>query len=166
MIERGLNLLRLKRMFVNKIVVVGIVALMAAGAVLMTHERSASAELASENFTYEPEHMKDYKKPEAAQLKKELSSEQFEVTQQCGTEPPFRNAYWNNHKPGLYVDIVSGEPLFSSLDKFDSGTGWPSFTQPLAGTDIVGEEAMPASGMVQDGKSRSSKAGFAFGPRL
>jgi peptide methionine sulfoxide reductase msrA/msrB len=59
------------------------------------------------------------------------------VTQQCGTEPAFRNAYWDNHKPGIYVDVVSGEPLFSSLDKFDSGTGWPSFTQPVKGTDIV-----------------------------
>jgi len=71
------------------------------------------------------------------QLRKQLSPEQFAVTQQCGTEPPFRNAYWDNHKPGIYVDVVSGEALFSSLDKFDSGTGWPSFTRPVAGTDIV-----------------------------
>jgi peptide methionine sulfoxide reductase msrA/msrB len=87
--------------------------------------------------TYEPERMKDFKKPETAQLKKKLSSEQFEVTQQCGTEPPFRNAYWDNHKPGIYVDVVSGQPLFSSLDKFDSGTGWPSFTQPLKSEEVV-----------------------------
>ena len=86
---------------------------------------------------YEPDHMKDFKKPEPSELKKKLSSEQFAVTQQCGTEPAFRNAYWDNHKPGLYVDVVSGEPLFSSLDKFDSGTGWPSFTQPVKGTDVV-----------------------------
>src|SRR5260221_17231 len=86
---------------------------------------------------YEPEPMKDFKKPDAAELKKKLSLEQFAVTQQCGTEPPFHNAYWNNHKPGIYVDVVSGEPLFSSLDKFDSGTGWPSFTQPVSDTDIV-----------------------------
>jgi peptide methionine sulfoxide reductase msrA/msrB len=90
--------------------------------------------------TYEPDRMKEFKKPDAAQLKKKLSSEQFEVTQQCGTEPPFRNAYWNNHKPGIYVDVVSGQPLFSSLDKFDSGTGWPSFTQPLKSTDVVEKE--------------------------
>jgi peptide methionine sulfoxide reductase msrA/msrB len=64
-------------------------------------------------------------------LKKTLTKEQFHVTQECGTEPPFRNAYWDNHAPGIYVDVVSGEPLFSSLDKFDSGTGWPSFTRPL-----------------------------------
>jgi peptide methionine sulfoxide reductase msrA/msrB len=65
------------------------------------------------------------------ELRKKLTPEQFQVTQQCGTEPPFRNAYWNNHEPGIYVDVVSGEPLFSSKDKFDSGTGWPSFTKPL-----------------------------------
>jgi peptide methionine sulfoxide reductase msrA/msrB len=81
--------------------------------------------------------MNEYKKPDAAQLQRKLTPEQFAVTQQCGTEPPFRNAYWNNHKPGIYVDVVSGEPLFSSIDKFDSGSGWPSFTRPLAGTEIV-----------------------------
>src|SRR5690606_3360160 len=73
-----------------------------------------------------------YRKPDADELARKLSPEQYTVTQQCGTEPPFRNAYWNNHEHGLYVDIVTGEPLFSSLDKFDSGTGWPSFTKPVA----------------------------------
>lgn len=87
--------------------------------------------------TRQPAPMKDFKKPDIAELKKELSAEQFAVTQQCSTEPPFRNAYWDNHKPGLYVDVISGEPLFSSLDKFDSGTGWPSFTRPVAGAEIV-----------------------------
>ena len=75
--------------------------------------------------------MAAFRKPSAAELKKQLTPEQYQVTQHEGTEPPFRNAYWNSHEPGIYVDVVSGEPLFSSLDKFDSGTGWPSFTKPL-----------------------------------
>lgn len=71
------------------------------------------------------------KKPDDAELRKKLTPEQYNVTQQCGTEPPFKNAYWDNHEDGIYVDVVSGAPLFSSVDKFDSGTGWPSFTRPL-----------------------------------
>lgn len=78
-----------------------------------------------------------FKKPDPAELKKKLTPEQFAVTQKSATEPPFDNEYWNNHEQGIYVDIVSGQPLFSSLDKFDSGCGWPSFTQPLSNTDIV-----------------------------
>ena len=81
--------------------------------------------------------MKDFKKPSADELKKKLTPEQFAVTQQAATEPAFHNEFWDNHKPGIYVDIVSGKPLFSSLDKFDSGCGWPSFTKPLAATDVV-----------------------------
>jgi methionine-R-sulfoxide reductase len=73
-------------------------------------------------------------------LKKRLTPEQFQVTQMCGTEPPFKNAYWNNHEKGIYVDIVSGEPLFSSEDKFDSGTGWPSFTKPLEESEVLEKE--------------------------
>lgn len=80
--------------------------------------------------------MKDYQKPSDSELRMKLSSLQYQVTQHEGTEPPFSNAYWNNHRDGIYVDIVSGEPLFSSLDKYDSGTGWPSFTQPLAPENI------------------------------
>lgn len=74
---------------------------------------------------------KNFKKPPEAELKKTLTPEQFDVTQKEGTESPFHNAYWNNKEPGIYVDIVSGEPLFSSLDKYDSGTGWPSFSRPI-----------------------------------
>jgi methionine-R-sulfoxide reductase len=88
----------------------------------------------------------DFKKPDVAELKKKLTPEQFKVTQQSGTEPAFRNEYWDNHEPGIYVDIVSGQPLFSSLDKFDSGCGWPSFTQPLSNTDVV-EHADHSYGM-------------------
>ncbi len=76
-------------------------------------------------------------KPSDAELKQKLTSLQYEVTQKDGTEPPFRNEYWDNHKEGIYVDVVSGEPLFSSLDKFESGTGWPSFTRPLEPANIV-----------------------------
>ena len=73
----------------------------------------------------------------AAELKARLTPLQYEVTQNSGTEPAFHNEYWNNHAEGIYVDIVSGIPLFSSTDKFDSGTGWPSFTRPLDSKDIV-----------------------------
>ena len=69
-----------------------------------------------------------------------MNSLQYHVTQECGTEPAFRNAYWNNHEKGIYVDIVSGEPLFSSRDKFDSGTGWPSFTRPIEKTAVIEHE--------------------------
>jgi peptide methionine sulfoxide reductase msrA/msrB len=78
-----------------------------------------------------------YMKPDDATLRKRLTPLQYEVTQKKGTERQFKNEYWDNKKEGIYVDIVSGEPLFSSLDKFDSGTGWPSFTQPLEPENIV-----------------------------
>jgi peptide methionine sulfoxide reductase msrA/msrB len=71
---------------------------------------------------------KRYEKPSVDELRKRLSGVQYEVTQNAATEPAFRNEFWNNHEPGLYVDVATGEPLFSSTDKFDSGTGWPSFT--------------------------------------
>jgi len=80
--------------------------------------------------------MTDFKKPSDAELKQKLTPIQYQVTQHEGTERPFQNAYWDNHEPGIYVDIVSGEPLFSSLDKFDSGTGWPSFTKPLVPENV------------------------------
>lgn len=80
---------------------------------------------------------KQYPKPSDDVLRARLSPLAYQVTQKEGTEPPFANEYWNNHEAGLYVDAVSGEPLFSSLDKFDSGTGWPSFTKPLAEERVV-----------------------------
>ena len=81
-----------------------------------------------------------YQKPDDQTLKQKLSALQYEVTQQQGTEAPFNNLYWNNEEAGIYVDIVSGEPLFSSLDKYDSGTGWPSFTKPLEANNISYKE--------------------------
>lgn len=81
-----------------------------------------------------------YVKPSKEELKKKLTPMQYKVTQEGGTEPPFKNEYADNKREGIYVDIVSGEPLFSSTDKFDSGTGWPSFTKPLEPGNIVEKE--------------------------
>ncbi len=81
-----------------------------------------------------------FKKPDDATLRKMLTPLQYEVTQKEGTEPPFGNDYADNHREGIYVDIVSGEPLFSSRDKFESGTGWPSFTRPLEPDNVVEKE--------------------------
>lgn len=80
---------------------------------------------------------KTYQKPAPEEIKKKLTDLQYQVTQKAGTESPFNNEYWNNHEPGLYVDVVTGEPLFSSRDKFDSGTGWPSYTRPIARDSVV-----------------------------
>jgi len=81
--------------------------------------------------------MTEYKKPDEKTLRGQLNDVQYRVTQQDATEPPFENAYWDNKKAGIYVDIVSGEPLFSSLDKFDAHCGWPSFTQPLQAENLL-----------------------------
>jgi methionine-R-sulfoxide reductase len=78
----------------------------------------------------------EFRKPSDAELRQKLSPEQYQITQHEGTERPFHNAYWDNHQAGIYVDVVSGEPLFSSLDKFESGTGWPSFTKPLEPANV------------------------------
>jgi peptide methionine sulfoxide reductase msrA/msrB len=84
--------------------------------------------------------MQNYKKPPQHELKTKLTQEQYKITQENGTELPFKNPYWDNKKQGIYVDIITGEPLFSSVDKFDSGTGWPSFTQPIEGNTVATKE--------------------------
>jgi methionine-R-sulfoxide reductase len=81
--------------------------------------------------------MSTFTKPTDQELRGRLTREQYEVTQHEATEPPYRNQYWDNHEAGIYVDVVSGEPLFSSLDKYDSGTGWPSFTRPLEPSNVA-----------------------------
>jgi peptide methionine sulfoxide reductase msrA/msrB len=100
-------------------------------------------------------------KPSQEELKRKLTPEQFAVVCKGATEPPFRNAYWDNHAPGIYVDIVSGEPLFSSLDKFDSGTGWPSFTKPLEPKSVA-EKPDYQHGMVRT-EVESTKGGSHLG---
>ncbi len=104
---------------------------------------------------------KDEDKPDQAALRTKLTPLQYQVTQENGTEPPFRNAYHDNHRPGIYVCIISGDPLFSSLDKFDSGTGWPSFSRPISPSALKSEKDISA-GMVRD-EVRSAKANSHLG---
>ena len=100
--------------------------------------QTAPAQKDQANFTVPfTNSMGKFQKPSADELKQKLTAMQFAVTQHAATEPPFRNTYWDNKKPGLYVDIVSGQPLFSSLDKFQSGCGWPSFSKPLSEAEVV-----------------------------
>ncbi len=100
--------------------------------------------------------MDNFQKPPDAELKRKLTDTQYKVTQHSATEPAFHNEFWNNQKPGLYVDIVSGKPLFSSLDKFDSGCGWPSFSKPLEDKEVV--EKVDNSLFVQRTEVRSKTA--------
>ena len=99
-----------------------------------------------------------------AELRKKLTAEQYHVTREAGTEPPFRNAYWNNHRDGIYVDVISGKVLFSSKDKFESGTGWPSFTKPLVKENVT-VAADNSLGMERDevrGKDSNAHLGHVF----
>jgi peptide-methionine (R)-S-oxide reductase len=111
--------------------------LMALGLAAGCQSRGSATEPPRPVPTQEDSKMSEFVKPSDEELRKRLNREQYEVTQHEGTEAPYRNAYWDNHQPGIYVDVVSGEPLFSSLDKYDSGTGWPSFTKPLDPTSIT-----------------------------
>ena len=103
-------------------------------------------------------------KPIDAEARARLSRMQYEVTQCSATEPPFRNEFWNHHEPGIYVDVVSGEPLFSSTDKFDSGTGWPSFLRPLEQANVT-EHTDSSHGMMRvevRSKNADSHLGHVF----
>jgi len=107
--------------------------------------------------------------PSDAELRSKLTEQQYRVTRQCGTEPAFHNQYWDNHRAGIYVDLITGEPLFSSLDKFDSGTGWPSFTKPISKDNVVAKRDS-SFGMERTevrGKSSDSHLGHVFddGPK-
>jgi peptide methionine sulfoxide reductase msrA/msrB len=120
------------------VIAVAAVLLLAAGAAIGLRgagggQTNDISDISTNKFTG----MKDFKKPAAAELKKKLTAEEYAVTQESATEPAFQNKYWNNEKPGIYVDVVSGEPLFSSLDKFDSGCGWPSFSKPVDDSKIL-----------------------------
>jgi methionine-R-sulfoxide reductase len=99
--------------------------------------------------------------PSDAELRDRLTKDQYRVTRECGTETPFQNAYWDNHKAGIYVDLITGEPLFSSLDKFDSGTGWPSFTKPISKERVV--EKRDSSFGMERTEVRSSKSNSHLG---
>jgi methionine-R-sulfoxide reductase len=108
-----------------------------------------------------PVKVEDLSKLSDAELRAKLTPEQYRVCKECGTEPPFRNAYWNNHEPGIYVDAISGEPLFASVHKFDSGTGWPSFWQPLK-KEAVAEHKDVTFGMIRT-EVKSAKSGAHLG---
>ena len=139
---------------------IALVAIVAAGTIIFFLNRA----MAQQNSTATtPSTAED------AELRKRLTKEQYYVTKQNGTERPFANEYWDNKRAGIYVDVISGEPLFSSLDKFDSGTGWPSFTKPLAKENVI-EKSDSSHGMVRvevRSKTSDSHLGHLFddGPR-
>jgi peptide-methionine (R)-S-oxide reductase len=116
----------------------GTVALLAACSRVESQTVATNRSATAAPYTNVP--MNNFQKPSEAELKQKLTPLQFAVTQHAATEPPGHNEFWDNHKPGIYVDIVSGKPLFSSLDKFDSGCGWPSFSKPLEKSEVVEHE--------------------------
>jgi len=141
------------------------VALAAFGLTVSTHPGTAP-KAAQPN---REDKVSESRKPSPADLKQKLTPMQYHVTQEAGTEPPFRNEFWNEHRDGIYVDVVSGKPLFTSKDKFDSGCGWPSFTKPLAAEDVI-EKRDVSLGMVRTevrSKDADSHLGHVFddGPR-
>lgn len=121
----------------------------------MSHDgmKMKAEELMKEEVT-----MDQSKIPTDQELRNRLTPLQYKVTRQDGTEPAFNNAYWDNHEPGIYVDIISGKPLFSSTDKYESGTGWPSFTRPLDAGQIVEKEDRSFFSVRTEVRSKSSDA--------
>ncbi len=120
------------KIFMATVLIVAVAVLFGSGIV----GGSNRAEPGEQNMSKSSMQGSDDTKPSKEQLEGKLSDMQYHVTQECGTEPAFHNEYWDNHEPGIYVDVVSGEPLFSSKDKFDSGSGWPSFTRPLVSGNV------------------------------
>ncbi|MBA2586797.1 MAG: peptide-methionine (R)-S-oxide reductase MsrB [Chthoniobacterales bacterium] len=129
----------------------GIFGSATAFALLSLHHMSAQTETDKPMATTKNDAALD-----SADLRKRLTPEQYNVTKENGTEPAFRNEYWDNHRAGIYVDVISGEPLFSSLDKFESGTGWPSFTKPIAESRVF--EKVDTSFGMERGEIRSRKS--------
>lgn len=129
----------MKKQFLNALLLAGLIV-----ASLWIARSSADPQVSSQNSS--PDTMKS--KPADAELKKKLDPMHYSVTQENATEPPFHNAFWDNKKPGIYVDVVSGKPLFSSLDKYDSGCGWPSFTKPVDQSEVK-EKKDTSHGMVR-----------------
>lgn len=124
------------------------VAVAAIGFVFLTHGQDQKASSAKSETTPATD----------AELRARLTPLQYHVTRENGTEPPFKNEYWDNHRAGVYVDVISGDPLFSSLDKFESGTGWPSFTKPIEPERVVEKVDRSSSDVRTEVRSKSSDA--------
>jgi methionine-R-sulfoxide reductase len=135
-----------------------VIAPLRTGALLLALGPVAAGSPAQVAATWDSTH---FQKPSDATLRRTLTPLQYAVTQKAETERPFHNEYWDNHEAGIYVDVVSGEPLFSSLDKFDSGTGWPSFTQPLEPRNI--DRRSDRSFFMVRTEVRSARAGSHLG---
>ncbi|HYG24115.1 MAG TPA: peptide-methionine (R)-S-oxide reductase MsrB [Verrucomicrobiae bacterium] len=135
MLQFGMSRIRLAALAVAGGLTLALPILLVAQSARTTTNRAAIQTPQMQRATNSP--MTTFNKPDPAELKQKLTPLQFNVTQNAGTEPAFRNEFWNNHQHGIYLDIVSGEPLFSSLDKYDSGCGWPSFTKPIQKALVV-----------------------------
>ena len=130
----------------KKIIWFAVAGALVLGTVLILRAKPPVDPTENSTLTTHSNNMQSFQKPSPDELKKKLNAMQFNVTQHAATEPAFKNEFWDNHEPGLYVDIVSGKPLFSSLDKFDSGCGWPSFMLP-AKSEAINEHEDVSFGM-------------------